>query len=54
MKDYLVKDIVNLSLTENIYQVNSKRRAKEVANVTYKRLKDFPEELLKYFVNTDT
>ena len=47
------EDIVNLSLTENIYQVNSERRAKEVANVTYKRLKDFPEELLKYFINTD-
>lgn len=47
------KEIVDLSLNENIYQVNSERRARELANVTYKRLKDFPEELLRYFVNAD-
>lgn len=46
-------EIVELSLNENIYQVSSERRAKELANTTYRRLKDFPEELLQFFVNAD-
>lgn len=47
------KEIVELSLNENIYQVDSERRAREIANVSYRRLKDFPEELLEYFIRTD-
>lgn len=47
------KEIVELSLTENIFQASTERRAKEMANYLYKRLKDFPEELLEYFVNAD-
>lgn len=46
-------EIVELALNENIYQVDSERRAKELANTTYRRLKDFPEELLQFFVNAD-
>lgn len=54
MLDGLSKSkILELSLNENIYQVDSERRAKDIANVTYRRLKDFPEKLLKFFVNAD-
>lgn len=47
-------DLVGLSLNENIYQVDSERRATRIPNVLYKRLKDFPDELLEYFVNADS
>lgn len=47
------EELVELALNDNIYQVNTERRAKEMANYLYRRLKDFPEELLQYFVNTD-
>lgn len=54
MLDGLSKSkILELSLNENIYQVDSERRAKDIANVTYRRLKDFPEKLLEFFVNAD-
>ena len=54
MLDGLSKSkILDLSLNENIYQVDSERRAKDIANVTYRRLKDFPEKLLEFFVNAD-
>lgn len=46
-------EIVELALNENIYQVSSERRAKELANTIYRRLKDFPEELLQFFINAD-
>lgn len=46
-------EIIDLALTENIYQVDSERRARRMANTLYKRLKDFPEEILQYFVNAD-
>lgn len=46
-------EIVELALNENIYQVDSERRAKELANTIYRRLKDFPEELLQFFINAD-
>ena len=46
-------EIVELALNENIYQVDSERRAKRMAGNLYRRLKDFPEELLQFFVNAD-
>ena len=46
-------EIVDLALNENIYQVDSERRAKRMAGVLYRRLKDFPDELLEYFINAD-
>ena len=46
-------EIVELALNENIYQVDSERRAKRMVGNLYRRLKDFPEELLQFFVNAD-
>ena len=47
-------EISNLAINENIYQVGSERRSKELLNVTYRRLKDFPIELLEYFLNSNS
>ena len=56
---YMVKglsksEISNLAIKDNIYQVGSERRAKELLNVTYRRLKDFHIELLEYFLNSNS
>ena len=49
MLDGLSKSkILELSLNENIYQVDSERRAKDIANVTYRRLKDFKNDKLLF------
>lgn len=47
------KEIIDLSLNENIYQVSSERRARRMINTLYKRLRDFPKEILQYFINAD-
>ena len=47
-------EISDLAINENIYQVGSERRSKELLNVTYRRLKDFPIELLEYFLNSNS
>ena len=47
-------EISDLAINDNIYQVGSERRAKELLNVTYRRLKDFPIELLEYFLNSNS
>ena len=52
--DGLSKDeILDLSLNENIYQVESQYKVKEMPNRLYNRLKDFSEESLTYFINSD-
>ena len=48
------KDLMELSLNDNIYQVDSERRAKRIVGLMYRRLKDFPEEFLRYLVNADS
>lgn len=57
--EYLVeniskKELIELSLNENIYQVNSERRAKRMAGNLFNRLNDFPQELLRYFIAADS
>lgn len=56
--EYLVEDIskkglMELSLTENIYQVDSERRARELVNVCYRRLNGFSDDLLRYLATCD-
>ena len=56
--EYLVEgltkeEIMELSLNENIYQVNSERRKKELVRMCYRRLDGFSDELLEYFINSD-
>ena len=48
------KELMELSINENIYQVDSERRAKRIVGLMYRRLKDFPEDLLQYLVNADS
>ncbi len=57
--EYLIEglnrnDLMELSINDNIYQVDSERRAKRIVGLMYRRLKDFPEELLEYLVNADS
>lgn len=56
--EYLADDIsknelMELSLNENIYQVDSERRARELVNVCYRRLKGFDNDLLTYLSTCD-
>ncbi|MBR6516597.1 MAG: DUF1819 family protein [Bacilli bacterium] len=52
--DGLSKDeILDLSLNENIYQVESQYKVKDMPNRLYNRLKDFSEESLTYFISSD-
>lgn len=46
-------EILELSLNENIYQVESQYKVKEIPSRLYNRLKDFSEESLTYFINSD-
>ena len=48
------KELIELSLNENIYQVDSERRAKRMAGNLFNRLNDFPQELLRYLVTADS
>lgn len=47
------KELMELSLNENIYQVDSERRSRELVNVCYRRLKVFDKDLLNYLSSCD-
>ena len=47
-------EVVGLSLTENVFQTRSSRRAQRMASALYKRFDKFSEEILKSFMNVDT
>lgn len=47
------KELLELSLNENIYQVDSERRAREVVNVCWRRLESFSCDLLNYLTKCD-
>lgn len=47
------KELLDLSLNENIYQVDSERRAHEVVNICWRRLDSFSDELLDYLTKCD-
>lgn len=48
------KELIELSLSENIYQVDSERRAKRMAGNLFNRFNGFSEELLRYFISADS
>lgn len=50
LKDFEIKD---MSINENIFQMKSEARKKEVASMTLKRLKSLDEFLLNKLVNGD-
>ncbi|KZX12981.1 hypothetical protein MBORA_08820 [Methanobrevibacter oralis] len=47
------EEILDLSLNENLYQVESQYKVKDIPNRLFTRLKDFSEESLTYFINCD-
>ena len=47
------KEIVELAISDNIYQVESEYRSKTIANSIYTRLISLPEDILEAIVNSD-
>ena len=50
---YSKKEIMEMAIEENIFQVETNNRIKEIVNGVYKRLSLFPEEILNYFIRVD-
>lgn len=53
LEGYSKDEILNTALEDNIFQVETERRIRDITNTTYRRLKSFPEEVLEYFVRVD-
>lgn len=53
LEGYSKEEILNVALENNIFQVETERRVRDITNTTYRRLKSFPEEVLEYFVRVD-
>lgn len=53
LEGYSKDEILNAALEDNIFQVETERRVRDITNTTYRRLKSFPEEVLEYFVRVD-
>lgn len=47
------KELAEISVNENLYQVNSERRAREMASTIYRRLDGFSDDLLYFLSNSD-
>ena len=47
-------EILDLAFEENIFQVDTERRIKDITNIVFRRLNSFSEEILEYFLRTDT
>ena len=54
LEGYSKQEILDLALEENIFQVENASRKKEITNGVYRRLSPFSEDLLEYFLRTDT
>ncbi len=54
LEGYSKQEILDLALEENIFQVENVSRKKEIANGVYRRLSSFSEDILEYFLRTDT
>ena len=53
LEGYSKNEIMEMAMKENIFQVETERRIRDITNVVYRRLKSFPEEVLEYFVRVD-
>ncbi|WP_405324152.1 DUF1819 family protein [Methanobrevibacter sp.] len=51
---YSKEEILDLALDENIFQVDTEHRATKITNAVFRRLNFFSEEILEYFLRTDT
>ena len=47
------KEIMEIAIEENIFQVETNTRIKQIVNGVYKRLNSFPKEVLECFINVD-
>lgn len=47
------KEILELAIEENIFQVETNARIKQIVNGVYRRLNSFPNEILECFINVD-
>lgn len=47
------KEIMEMALNENIFQVERETRIKQIVNGVYRRLNAFPKEILECFINVD-
>lgn len=53
LEGYSKKEIMEMAIKENIFQVETNTRIKEIVNGVYRRLSSFPEEVLECFVDVD-
>ena len=53
LEGYSKKEIMEMAIGENIFQVETKNRIKEIVNSVYRRLSSFPENILECFIRVD-
>ncbi len=53
LDDKTKKQILELAIKDNIYQVETENRAKNMANAIYSRLSNLPKQLLSAIVSSD-
>ena len=53
LEGYSKEEILSAALEDNIFQVESERRIRDITNTVYRRLNSFPEKVLEYFVRVD-
>lgn len=53
LEGYSKKEIMEMAIEENIFQVETNNRVKEIVNGVYRRLNSFPEEILECFIRID-
>lgn len=53
LEGYSKNEILEMAMEENIFQVETERRIRDITNTVYRRLESFPEEVLEYFVRVD-
>lgn len=53
LEGYSKKEIMEMAIEENIFQVETNNRIKEIVNGIYRRLNSFPEEILECFIRID-
>lgn len=53
LEGYSKKEIMEIAIGENIFQVETKNRIKEIVNSVYRRLSSFPEDILECFIRVD-
>lgn len=53
LEGYSKKEILEMALKDNIFQVERETRIKQIVNGVYRRLNSFPKEILECFINID-